>query len=1005
MKKLISICLAALVCLSAFAQQKYTGTVVDAFGDPAPGAVVQVVGTNINAVTGNNGSFSITAQAGQTLEVSLLGMETATVTVPASGHINVTLKESAEFIEETVVVGYGVTRKRDLAGAVSSVKADEIKAGVISNTTDMLRGRAAGVFVHTNDNTPGGSTSIRIRGASSISSNNTPLYVIDGIMQDDDTGVTPDDIESIEILKDAASTAIYGNRGANGVIIITTKKGSADHFTIDYAYNASAKILYNPFHLCDAGDIMNYSMKIWRDNGSQGNPPYTDEQLNFVGRGTDWLNDVARTGWTQTHNVTMGGGSERINASANINYMDNQGIMPNTEYNRFNTRLSVNFKPTKWLTGGVSTFFTKAGKTWLTMNTASSAENILTQLFLASPLMYIGEDGATYNWITGDRSRRLAFMEWIDASDNNSKAFDTTMSAFLEAQLCKGLTARAQYTFNRWEGVNQTYLNQQTFYGSSLKGQSTFDNSYGNYQQVDGLLTYHNNFAGKHDLKLIAGTTFTTNTSEWAYMQAHGYGTDAYRFYKFGAASFMDSMDTSRADKANISYFGRIEYVLLDRYIFNASFRADGSSNFGVNNKWGYFPSASVAWNLGDEAWMKWAKPALTALKLRASWGKTGNDGIGQYKSLKTYANAKNYMGANPTANMMFVNNAGNNSLKWETTTQTDFGFDANLFNGRVEINFDWYKKITTDLLNPIAISYSTMGLENTTGNDGIISNRGVELFIKAHVIEKKNFSWNTTFNFGYNKNRVEKLSYTSFYAARPQGAYAAENYVRLTEGEPMSAIYGYKYIGILQQGETYDKQPNSQPGDPMYEDVNGDGVITPDDRTTIGEGIAPYQIGWGNNFQIGNFDFSFFFDGSFGNSLLNMTRFYLEDQNRTVDAYQNRWSLKNPSTTIGRDNYTTASSYMYGSYVNSNFVEKAGFVRLSNIELGYSIPCKKLGIDKVLKAARVYVGGQRLFTFTKYSGFDPETSSYGNGDASQGLDFSSYPSYRTVNFGAKVTF
>lgn len=1005
MKKLISICLAALVCLSAFAQQKYTGTVVDAFGDPAPGAVVLVVGTNVNAITGNDGSFSITAKPGQTLEVSLLGMETATVAVPASGHINVTLKDSAEFIEETVVVGYGVTRKRDLAGAVSSVKADDIKAGVISSTTDMLRGRAAGVFVHTNDNTPGGSTSIRIRGASSISSNNTPLYVIDGIMQDDDTGVTPDDIESIEILKDAASTAIYGNRGANGVIIITTKKGSADRFTIDYAYNASAKILYNPFHLCDASDIMGYSMQIWRDNGSQGNPPYTDEQLSFVGKGTDWLDDVARTGWTQTHNVMMGGGSERINASANINYMDNQGIMPNTEYTRFNTRLTVNFKPTKWLTGGVSAFITKAEKTWLTMNTASSAENILTQLFLASPLMYIGEDGATYNWITGDRSRRLAFMEWIDASDNNSNAFDTTMSAFLEAQLCKDLTARAQYTFNRWEGVNQTYLNQQTFYGSSLNGQSTFDSSYGNYQQVDGLLTYHHNFADKHDLKLIAGTTFTTNTSEWAYMQAHGYGTDAYRFYKFGAASFMDSMDTSRADKTNMSYFGRIEYVLLDRYIFNASFRADGSSNFGTNNKWGYFPSASVAWNLGDEAWMKWAKPALTSLKLRASWGKTGNDGIGQYKSLKTYANAKNYMGANPTANMMFVNNAGNPSLKWETTTQTDLGFDANLFNGRVEVNFDWYKKITTDLLNPIAISYSTMGLESTTGNDGIISNRGIELFIKAHVLEKKNFSWNTTFNFGYNKNRVEQLSYTSFYAARPQGAYAAENYVRLTEGEPMSAIYGYKYIGILQQGETYDKQPNSQPGDPMYEDVNGDGVITPDDRTTIGEGIAPYQIGWGNNFQIGDFDFSFFFDGSFGNSLLNMTRFYLEDQNRTVDAYKNRWTLKNPSTTVGRDNYTTASTYQYGSYVNSNFVEKAGFLRLSNIELGYNLPCKKLGIDKVIRAARVYVGGQRLFTFTKYSGFDPETSSYGNGDACQGLDFASYPSYRTVNFGAKVTF
>ena len=1005
MKKVLFFCFTVLIALPALAQQKYTGTVVDAFGDPAPGAVVQVVGTKINALTGNDGSFSITAKPGQKLEISLLGMETATVSVPASGHINVTLKESAEFIEETVVVGFGVTRKRDLAGAVASVKAEDVKAGVIASTSDMLRGRAAGVFVHTNDNTPGGSTNVRIRGASSISASNKPLYVIDGIMRSDDTGITPDDIESIEILKDAASTAIYGSRGANGVIIITTKMGSKDRFTIDYAYNGSAKILYNPFHLCDASDIMNYSMKIWRENGSIGNAPYTDEQLSFVGKGTDWLNDICRTGWTQTHNLTMSGGSERLNASANVNYLDNQGIMPNTQYKRFNTRLSVNFKPAKWLEGGVSAYITKSNRTWLTMNTAATTENILTQLFLASPLYYQGEDGNTYNWITGDRSRRLSWLEWIDASDNNSNDFDTTMSAFLEAKLGSDLTLRGQYTFNHYDNVDQEYLNQQTFYGASLKGQSTYGHEYGNYQQVDGLLTYHHNFAKKHDLKVIAGTTYITNVYESADMQAHGYGTDSFRFYNFGAAATMDHMYSSRSDKTNLSFFGRVEYVLLDRYIFNASFRADGSSNFGSSNKWGYFPSVSAAWNLGDESWMEWAKPALSSFKVRASWGQSGNDGIGQYKSLKTYGNGKNYMGSTTTANTMYVQNAGNNALKWETTTQTDVGFDASLFDGRVEINFDWYKKITTDLLNPVSISYSTMGLESTTGNDGVISNRGVELFIKAHVLESKGFSWNTTFNIGYNKNKVEELSYTKYYNMRPQGAYAYEDYVRLVEGEPMSAIYGYKYIGILQKGETYSCQPNSQPGDPMYEDVDGDGVITPDDRTTIGLGIAPVQLGWGNNFQIGDFDFSFFFDGSFGGSLFNMTRMYLEDNNRTAEAYGNRWTLNNPSTTIARDNYTTTSTYQYGSYVNTNFVEDASFIRLSNVELGYNIPCKKLHIDKILKAARVYVGGQRLFTITKYSGFDPETSSYGSGDAYQGLDFSSYPSYRTVNFGVKVTF
>jgi len=1005
MKKVLFFCLSALIALPALAQQKYIGTVVDAYGDPAVGAVVQVAGTNVNAVIGNDGSFAITATPGQTITVTLLGMETATLELPASGPIKVTLKESAEFLEETVVVGYGVTRKRDLAGAVSSVKSENVKAGVVSSSSDMLRGRAAGVFVHTNDNTPGGSTSIRIRGASSISSNNTPLYVIDGIMQDDDMGVTPDDIESIEVLKDAASTAIYGSRGANGVIIITTKKGVKDKFMIDYAYNASVKFLKNPFQLSGAEDMMKTEMRIWKEEGSIGNPPYTEEQQQFKGYGTDWIKETCRDGWTQTHNVTMAGGGEKISGSANVNYLDTQGILPNTQYKRFNTRLNLNFKPTKWLEGGATAFITKSNRTWLAMNTSSSTDNILTQMFIASPMLYQAKDGNTYNMITGERKKRLGFLDWIDAGDNNETVFNTTMSAFLQAQLCKGLTLRAQYSFSHFDTVDQVYLNQKTFYGSSLKGQSTYEHYYGNYHQVDGLLTYHNKFGNAHDLKLIAGTTYTTTNNEGAYMQAHEYGTDAFRFYNFAAAAVMDAMSTSRTDKTNLSFFGRAEYVLLDRYIFNVSFRADGSSNFGTNNKWGYFPSASAAWNLGDERWMSWAKPVLSGFKIRASWGKTGNDGIGQYKSLKTYANGKNFMGEMPTANMMYLNNAGNPALKWETTTQIDIGFDANFLKGRVELGFDWYNKVTTDLLNPIAISYATQGLENTTGNDGVIRNTGFEIFIKAHVIDRGIFSWNTTFNFGYNKNRVENLTYTSYYAARPQGSYKEENYVRLAKGEPMSAIYGYKYIGILQQGETYSCQPNSQPGDPKYEDVNGDGVITPDDRTTIGLGIAPSQLGWGNNFIIGDFDFSFFFDGSFGNSLLNMTRFYLEDQNRTVEACTNRWTLANPSKTIGRGNYTAGTDYQYGSYVNSNFVENASFLRLSNIELGYNVPCKKLKIDRVLKAARVYVGGQKLFTITNYSGFDPETSSYGKGDASQGLDFASYPSYRTFNFGVKVTF
>ena len=482
-------------------------------------------------------------------------------------------------------------------------------------------------------------------------------------------------------------------------------------------------------------------------------------------------------------------------------------------------------------------------------------------------------------------------------------------------------------------------------------------------------------------------------------MKGQGFSLDAFKYYNMYAAETVSYIKSYRQEKNNLSFFGRAEYVFNNKYILNASYRADGASNFGSGNKWGYFPSVSAGWQLGDEPWMSWTKPVMNSLKLRASWGRTGNDGIGLYKSLKTFASGKAYVGSETAEVAIYPSNAGNTGLKWETTTQSDFGFDAAFFNNRLEVTFDVYSKITTDLLNDITISYTGLGLATATANDGCVSNKGVEFYLKGHVIDKKDFFWDTNFSFGYNKNKVEELGYTAYTTVVPQGGHQSEQLIRLTEGDAMGSLYAYRWIGIIQEGEEYAPQPKSQPGDPKFADLDGDGVITTADREVCGVGVPPVQMGWGNTFRFKDFDLSFFFDAALGGSIYNINTFILEDNDRLKTSGE-RWTKANPSTTMQRSDCVL----QYGGYVNDHYIESSDFLRLSNLEIGYNLPCKKLGLN-FMKGLRIYVGGQRLFTLTKYTGFDPELNSWGTSDVNQGLDFCAYPSYRSYNCGAKITF
>lgn len=979
-----------------------TGVIVDQNGNPVIGANVVEKGTANGTVTDLSGKFSLNVAANAILAVSYIGYTSTEMPVNGKTSLSIMLKEDLRLLDEVVVVGYGVTRKRDLAGAITSLKTDEIKAGVVTSTAQFLKGRAAGVQVRQDSNEPGGGMSIRIRGASSISSNNEPLYVIDGFQTEIGNQINPEDIASIEILKDAAATAIYGARGANGVVLITTKKGSKGRFEVNYSYNASVKKLRNPWDLMDAQSTIKNNMKVWEENGSTGNPPYTAEQLKYQGTGIDWIDETTRTAMTQTHQFSLTGGGEKLSMAISGNYMDDLGVLVNTNFNRFSSRVNLEYKLSDRVRFGSNLYMARSEKNYLNMGTSSTTDNVIYNIFMMSPLMT--SSGEDVFGVKGKKPGILNELYDIDFADVTNNVYTTIYG---EADLLKTLTARVQYTYSNTNRKSQKFYPKTTNIGKANGSLATAQNWKTDQQQLDALLTWHKNFADKHDVKVLGGTTWTKRIELSDGMEGVGFSTDEFSFNNMGAASTINWISSNREDNTTVSFFGRAEYVLNGKYIFNASIRADGASNFGKGNKWGYFPSGSIAWQLGDESFMKFTKPLFYDIKLRASYGVTGNAGIGSYLSQLKYAMTDVYLGGGSIVKGMYPSNPGNENLKWESTSQLDLGVDFSLLDKRLEFNFDYYIKRTKDLLNPVPVSTSTGGFTTMMGNNGKIENKGFELFIKSNNITTPKFSWSTTLNVSRNRNKVLELNKgeARYQTVSPQGWYNWEEYSILKEGYAMSSLYGYVFDGIIQKGETYAAQPTAVQGDPKFKDLDDDGTITEKDRTIIGDGNPDVILGLSNNFYYKNFDFSFFLDASIGNNLLNLSRVVLEDSNRLIES-SDRWTQGNPSSTVPRNSWKKDSGIKYGSYINSRFVENASYLRLQNIELGYSLPMKKWSnAYRYVKNLRVFVGAQNLFTVTKYSGFDPEVSVNGGNAVAQGLDFSSYPSYRMFNFGAKITF
>ncbi|MDO4879688.1 MAG: TonB-dependent receptor [Capnocytophaga sp.] len=1030
-KLFLSILLMLLVGWSYAQQRTISGIIRDASTqEPLFGASVVIKGSTKGVSTDLDGKYSISVQTGQILEITFIGYQTKEMKIIANTptKLNIVLSPEEVVLDDVVVVGYGVTKKRDLAGSITSLKTEDIKAGVVTDMSQFLKGRASGVQVKQNSLEPGGNVSIRVRGASSVSAENEPLYVIDGFQTDNMSQISMDDIESIEILKDASTTAIYGARGANGVILITTKKGKEGVFNIEYSNQTSFKKMYNPWELLDAGETIALSRRLYEQDPTIASSTWTAEQAKYRGKGTDWLKETTRSTFTVLHQLSVSGGTERLSAFASASYLNEPGILLNTDYDRFGGRTNIQYKISPNIRTGANVSFSQSKKKFLDMGTISSDKNIMYRIFNLEP--WKNKEG--YD-VFGVQARRPAVFEEMNGAQLY-RSFNTMYAtAFVDIDVLPSLIVNGRYTYAYDHLKTEKYYDRSTSIGLARKGEAFLSHEENIKHQLEAVATYHPEINDKNDLKIIAGTSYILQKGKGDETQAYGFASDVFSFKNIGAAKHLDWIGSGESSLKKSSFFGRAEYVFNNRYIINASVRADGSSVFGADYRWGIFPAASLAWHLGEENFMAFAKPAVSRLKLRTSYGLSGNDGIRFGLSQYQYSVRDVYVGGSGVQKGMYPSNPYNPTLRWETTSQWNIGADIAFLNGRIDASVDYYIKHTKDLLSPDAIHPSGGFPDYTTPdgrryeytammvNDGEIENRGIEFVIKSTNFSKENFVWNTSLNFAYNKSKVLKLNngQARFQYVRPHGSYDYKEYIILKEGEPLSAIYGYVFDGVIQEGETYAPQPKSIPGDPKFKDLNGDGIIDERDRTVLGTGIPKTIIGLNNSFTYKDFDFSIFFEASLGGKMLNLTRIYLEDNNR-LRASQERWtkggreltdangntyiSSGYPSNNVPRKGYHSKAGLQYGSYINSRFVEDADFLKLRNIEVGYTIQGNKWNL-KGIKNIRLSLGAQNLFTFTKYQGFDPDISTNGSSAIAQGLDLNSYPAYRMINLGVKLTF
>jgi len=998
LRKFLLVIFSGLISLSAFSQTKITGTVQSEDGTALSKATVKLIGSIETTTTDAKGNFTLTSKSSKnTLTVSYVGYETENFILAANQKsILIKLKSSSSQLSDVVVVGYGTQRKKDLTGSISSINSDNMTlGGTVSNIAQAIQGRAAGVQVQQSDFSPGGSISIVIRGGNSINTTNEPLYVVDGLISDNGKYISPSDIEDIQILKDASATAIYGARGGNGVILITTKKGKSGKMQLEAdVTRGTQNVSYNP-SLITGAEYVATQNAIASENGK---PPVFPSSLPVAN--TNWFSAATQPASILNSTISFSGNDKNSKLYMSGNYFKQEGVLKSTNMERYSVRMGAEKRFSDRVKVGAN-FYGASTKSNLQRYVADITAP-LYGIFMSAPnLPVYNADGTYYKYLGKDNT-----VANILEPTNTATSRLINGNMFLDYDILKNLTFHISGGSEYTQRTAGQYI-PKTLTAGAANGGIAQEQMNTNFRWLaEQYLTYKYT-KGIHAITALVGSSSQKDVAESLAAGSSNFSTDLFLFYNLyaGANPTVQGASvpsSSRIESKLASYYGRLNYSYNDKVLATFTMRDDASSRFGPNNRHGLFPSGALAWKLTNESFIQKLN-TFSNVKLRASYGITGNDRIGDYAFLSRFSSYGTSIGETTFVSGIEPTSLSNNNLKWETTYQTDLGLDLGFVGGRVNVTVDLYKKTTKDLLLSVPVG-QWWGFSSQLTNAGSIENSGIELSINTENIKKANFTWNSTFNIAYNKQKTLELANNvkiiSTNTANPSGVVSGREFTRIEPGKELGVLYGFIYTGVIKTGETYAPQPNSKPGDPKYADLNGDGKLTPDDRAYMGNTNPHVVGGFGNNFQYKGFDLDIFFQGAFDYSLYNMNRLVMESTTST--DVLNRWVAgKNESTDIPREGYFKS---IYGSYVNSRFVEDASYIRLKSISFGYNLPVHLIKKINFIDALRVYASGQNLLTFTKYTGTDPEVNTHSGSNVGGGIDFNAFPAFKTVTVGLKLT-
>lgn len=1022
-----------------------TGRIIDSENnEPLIGATVLIKGSTTGTLSDVDGKYQISTRQGDVLQFSYIGMEPMEVTVKNSTVINVSMVNLSNQLNDVVVVGYGIVKKRDLTGSISSIKSGDFLKSRPTSINQSLQGRLAGVHVTKNDGAPGGGISIKVRGANSFFSGTEPLYVIDGIPLTTGSGqetvkfgndlsesnplafLDPNDIESVEVLKDGSSIAIYGSRGANGVVMITTKNGKQGEDKIKVNAQVSFSKLGKMIDVLGARDFANYQNESYINtqniNGVPvGDLPYRGNSQSDADRilggmapeeyqnvDNYWQNTLYQTAVSKSFSLEYSGASQNFDYVIGGSYLDQEGIIINSGYTRYNFKINLNRQVKKWLKIGSSNNFSTSLNQRQTTSTKNGDTGVVNAALYFFPTY-------TKETAPGGKEFSMIFNPYAyTQSLNQNKNYNFYTSNYLNATLFDGLVFRSVLAYNMSKNIGNVYLPKTIPDGAANDGYAAIGQNSWQSFTWDNLLMFNRSF-DKHDVNATLGTSWQETNVYNVNTFNSGFGRDDNNGWMIGDGTKLIKPNSFKSRTAMLSYIFRAGYTYASKYNLMVTMRRDASSVFATNHKAAFFPSIGGAWTVTNEDFAK-DLAILNHLKIRYSYGKSGNSGIGAYGSIPNFVGVNAPLGDGTLSGYgPDFYNPGNPDLKWESTGQHDFGIDFSLFN-RFNFTLDYYDKRTTDILQNLP-QPASMGIVHILSNIGDVRNTGFELALQADVLATKDFSWKFFGNISFNKNEITRLNDEDNSRIVPMEPFVLE------KGHPIGQLYGYIEEGIWgtrdevissaqfqKKYPTYSSADNvpateieirkSWLGEIKYKDLNGDDAITATDRTYLGDVNPDFNYGFGMNFNFKKFDFSFLFDGVKGGKLINMRSLKFMNvggySNTTQEAYEKAWRPN-----VGGTNPKIAYSSARTIYYSDRLIEDASYLKLRNISLGYTLT----NPIKHISAINVYFVANNLFTITKYTGYDPEVNSFGSNPVYRGVDVGGFPQSREFSIGANITF